>query len=77
MRRCDEELGEFPEEVRWIKPSCKKKRMLPEALITGEELKKLAEAAENLRDRAIVLVDYESGGRIGEVLSSSFPQQLC
>ena len=36
LRGCDEELGEFPEEVRWIKPSYKKSRLLPEALITGE-----------------------------------------
>ena len=58
-----------PEEVRWIKTAFKKKRLLPEALLTGEELKKLAEAAENPRDRALILIHYESGCRIGETLS--------
>ena len=69
LRGYDEETGEFPDEVRWIKPENKKTRLLPEALITGEELNKLAQAAENLRDAAFVLLDYESGGRIGEILS--------
>jgi integrase/recombinase XerD len=69
LRGYDEETGEFPEEVRWIKPENKKTRLLPEALISGEDLNKLAQAAENLRDRAFVLLDYESGGRIGEILS--------
>jgi hypothetical protein len=39
--------------------------VLPEALLTGEELKKLAEAAENPRDRALILTHYESGCRLG------------
>ena len=49
LRGCDEELNKFPVEVRWIKPENNKTRLLPEALITGEELSKLAQAAENLR----------------------------
>jgi hypothetical protein len=69
IRGCDEDLHEYPEEVRWIKTAFKKKRLLPEALLTGEELKKLAEAAENPRDRALILTHYESGCRIGETLS--------
>jgi integrase/recombinase XerD len=60
LRGYDEETGEFPDEARWIKPENKKTRLLPEALITGEELNKLAQAAENLRDAAFVLLDYES-----------------
>jgi hypothetical protein len=39
--------------------------VLPEALLTGEELKKLAEATENPRDRALILTHYESGCRLG------------
>jgi integrase/recombinase XerD len=69
LRSCDEEEGEFPVEVKWIKPAYKTKRLLPEELLTGEDLKKLGDAAENLRDRAFPLVHYESGGRIGETLS--------
>lgn len=56
LRGYDEETGEFPDEVRWIKPENKKTRLLPEALISGEELNKLAQAAENLRDCAFVLL---------------------
>ena len=69
LRECDEESNEFPEEVKWIKIRYKEKRKLPEELLTGEELKRLTAVAENLRDIAIVLVDFETGGRIGEVLS--------
>ena len=69
IRGCDEDLHEYPEEVRWIKTAFKKKRLLPEELLTGEELKTLAEAAENPRDRALILTHYESGCRIGETLS--------
>ena len=61
---------EFPENVKWIKTSRKKgNRILPENLLTEEEVKQIAEAAINQRDRALVLVLYESGCRIGEVLS--------
>lgn len=42
---------------------------MPEALLTEEELKKLVEAAENQRDRALILTHYESGCRIGETLT--------
>lgn len=56
LRGCDEELGEFPDEVRWIKPAYKKSRLLPEALISGEELSKLAQAAENLRDCELIFL---------------------
>jgi site-specific recombinase XerD len=69
LKGCDEDLHEYPEEVRWIRATLRKKRLLPEALLTVEELKKLAEATENQRDRAFILTHYESGCRIGETLS--------
>jgi site-specific recombinase XerD len=69
LRGCDEDQHDYPQEVRWIKTTLRKKRLLPEALLTMEELKKLAEAAENQRDRAFILTHYESGCRIGETLS--------
>lgn len=59
---------EYPEEVKWIKAKTKNKHRLPEEILTEEEIKKLAEVAENPRDRALVLVLYESGCRIGELL---------
>lgn len=69
LRGCDEDEHEYPEEVRWIKAVLRKKRLLPEALLTAQELKMLVEATENQRDRALILTHYESGCRIGETLS--------
>lgn len=69
LRKCNEEEQEYPEEVRWIKTTFKKKRLVPEALLTPEELKMLAEAAENPRDKAFILTHYDGGFRIGETLS--------
>ncbi len=47
----------------------KKGMLLPEALLSIEDIKKLAGATENHRDRAFILLHYESGCRIGETLS--------
>lgn len=59
-----------PNEVKWLKPKLKNGRhKLPEDLITEDEVMQLVEAAEHPRDKAIVLVLYESGCRIGELLS--------
>ena len=69
LKSCDEDMHEYPPEVAWIKTSFKKKRLLPEALLTADELKKLAEATENLRDRAFILTHYDGAFRIGETLS--------
>src|SRR3990170_1809035 len=43
--------------------------MLPEEILTEDDIKKLVESANNLRDKAFILVLYESGCRIGEILS--------
>jgi len=60
---------EFPPEISWLKPRMKNnKHKLPEELLTVEDVEKLAEAANNSRDKAFILVLYESGCRIGELL---------
>jgi len=41
LRGCDEDTHEYPREVRWIKTTLKNKRLLPEALLTTEELRML------------------------------------
>lgn len=51
-----------------IKSRFGSKRILPEEILTEQEVLALAGAADNLRDRAFVLVLYESGCRIGELL---------
>jgi integrase len=60
----------YPENVRWIKPwRSNKTRKLPEQLLTKEDVEKLVNAAVNPRDKALISVLYESGCRIGEILS--------
>ena len=59
----------YPSEVDWIKASRSRNHTLPEQLITQDEVKRIAESANHPRDKAFVLVLYESGCRIGEVLS--------
>ncbi|HID73275.1 TPA: hypothetical protein EYP38_05010, partial [Candidatus Micrarchaeota archaeon] len=59
-----------PAIIKWLRPKLKNdKNKLPEELLTEEEVLRMAEAAENERDKAFVLVLYESGCRIGEILS--------
>ena len=61
---------EFPPEVAWVRTTLpRSKRPLPktEELLTEEEAKKLVEAADNVRDKALVAVLWESGARIGEI----------
>ncbi|MCW4017785.1 MAG: site-specific integrase [Candidatus Bathyarchaeota archaeon] len=59
----------YPEEVKWIKALNKTKHLLPEDILTEEEIKVLAECADNLRNKAFILTLYDSGCRIGEILT--------
>ncbi len=59
--------GQYPECVEWMKTGGKRKK-LPKEILSHEEIEKLAEAAENQRDRTMVWVGYESGARPGELL---------
>ena len=60
--------GDFPEIVAWINLQKNRKRKLPDDILTPEEIKLMIDAAgDNLRDRALVSVLYESGCRLGEV----------
>lgn len=61
---------EFPPEIKWLRAKLKNENhKLPEDLLTEDEVLKLANAANHPRDRALVLVLYETGCRIGELLS--------
>jgi integrase len=60
----------YPKEVDWIRtPSRIRNSILPTDLLTEDDIKRLASAATTLRDKALVLVLYDSGCRIGELLS--------
>lgn len=61
---------EFPKEVKWLRPNIKNEsHKLPEELLSEDDVLNIANSAENLRDKALVLVLYEAGCRIGELLS--------
>lgn len=59
-----------PPEVRWLSPKLKNENhKLPEQLLSEDEVLKIANIAGNLRDKALILVLYEAGCRVGELLS--------
>lgn len=61
---------DYPNEVKWIKLTThNNKRLLPEELLTEDEVNSMADVARTPRDKALILVLYESGCRIGELLS--------
>ena len=59
----------YPEEVKWIKNKEPKNKLLPEELLTEEEIMKLVNAANHPRDKAFIFTLYESGARISEMLT--------
>jgi integrase len=60
----------YPKEVDWIRtPSRIRNSILPTDLLNEDDIKRIASAATTPRDRALVLLLYESGCRIGEILS--------
>jgi len=60
--------GTYPETVSWIKTGGFARRKLPEDILTQEEIKALADSCLNPRDRALILLLYESGARAGELI---------
>lgn len=68
--RGGEDGEEYPSEVRWIKNKrTLNHSILPDDLLTEDEVRLMAESCPNPRDPALILLIYETGGRIGEVLS--------
>ncbi len=58
----------YPEEVKWITTTLKtKNRLLPENLLTEEEIQRLIDVVDRPRDKAFIITLYESGPRIGEL----------
>ena len=66
-------LGEdlyYPQPVLWIKTSSAiSKRTLPEDILTESDVQRLLEKANNFRDKAIVSLLFDSGIRVGELLT--------
>ena len=60
----------YPECVEWIKTTEKRSNnKLPEELLTEEEVKRMISVAWTPRDRAIISMLWESGCRVGELLT--------
>ena len=59
---------EYPENVKWIRTTVKKRRNKRPRILTREEVSRLIEAATTVQDKALISVLYESGCRIGEVV---------
>jgi site-specific recombinase XerD len=62
----------FPPEVRWLKKTTgaeNKRPILAKDLLTPEEKTTLVNATQNSRDRALLEVFFESGRRMGEILT--------
>lgn len=60
---------EYPKTVRWIKPGTSLKNVngiLPEDILSPEDITKMINATINIRNNAIVSVLYESGFRVSE-----------
>lgn len=63
-----DEKGVYPPEVRWISTNVSiDKQELPHNLPNEEDVKKMIEAAEHPRNKALIASLYESGCRIGEL----------
>lgn len=61
---------DYPKEVKWIKTTIRNSNhKLPEELLTEEEILKMIEAVDHQRDKALISTLYESGCRIGELLT--------
>jgi site-specific recombinase XerD len=62
--------NEFPPEVKWIKANSRGTSVkLPEELPTADDVQKLIDTATNARDKALISILYDSGCRIGELLT--------
>jgi len=55
--------------INWIKTTIKKNELPPPEIITRGEVLKMVQACRTVRDKALISVLFESGARIGELLS--------
>lgn len=61
--------NDLPDETSWIKLNFKKhNNKLPSEVLNEEDVKRMIDATQSSRDRAIIMTLYESGCRIGEFI---------
>jgi len=58
----------YPEVIRWLRVS-EPKNQLPKSLVKEEEVVQLIQATNNPRNKAFLATLFDSGGRIGEILT--------
>ncbi|MEM4721015.1 MAG: tyrosine-type recombinase/integrase [Candidatus Methanomethylicaceae archaeon] len=64
--------GTFPKKVDFIKTTEKKKTTVKkEDLFTCEEVRRAVSQLKSIRDRAYVMMQYESGARTGEMINAT------
>lgn len=61
--------GEYPELVRDLATSFKKSHKLPEEMLTEDDIQKMVNVTQNPRDRALIMLLFDGGLRIGEALN--------
>lgn len=62
--------GEDPDFTKWFKCTVRnKKKIMPQEILTQKEVMDLMENTNNIRDKAFLSILYESGCRIGEILT--------
>jgi site-specific recombinase XerD len=61
----------YPPEIAWAKTPASSTRVLPENLLSPDDVRRLVEAATSLEHKALISALYESGCRIGEMLGLS------
>ncbi len=59
----------YPENVRWVRNKEPKNDLLPEELLSESEVVQLVQSTKFMRDKAFIYLLYESGARIGEILT--------
>lgn len=66
----DPTTKEYPDKVKWIKTTLEHNgKKLPEEILTKDDVREMIKYAGNLRNKAFISILYESGCRIGELLS--------
>jgi len=60
----------YPKKVEWIKLTRKRnEQRLPEEILVKEEVMRLVENADNIRNKTLIISLYEAGARINELLN--------
>ncbi|MFA4855992.1 MAG: tyrosine-type recombinase/integrase [archaeon] len=59
--------GTKPDCIAWFKNKKLQNKILPEQLLSQEDIKNLIKAADNKRDKALISMLWETGARVGEI----------